>query len=179
MVALPSMWERRRAYMKFIAVLKEYAKSNKIDDKARLQDLQSLERLERLQSLERLERLQSLESLERLETSKLDYRCVQIPENSIVYADPPYRGTDCGSYAEFDFDAFDKWLSIIPFPVIVSEYTSPDGCVEIASTEKTCTMQGGTHNQKKIERLFIQERFVGEYEKRMKEKDQETLFEKG
>ena len=188
MVALPSMWERRRAYMKFIAALKEYVKNNEIPDKVQLQSLESLERPERLQSLERLERLQrleslqsleSLESLQSLETSKLDYRCVQIPDNSIVYADPPYRGTDCKGYSGFDFDAFDKWLSIIPFPVIVSEYTSPDGCVEIASIEKTCTMQGGTHNQKKIERLFIQERFVDEYERRMKEKDQETLFERG
>lgn len=119
-----------------------------------LQSLQSLESLERiqslesLQSLERLERLQSLESLERLqsiepslETSNLDYRAlterILATDNSFVYCDPPYRGTQ--GYGEFDYDAFLNWALEIgkKRPVLISEYAiDHDGFVEVDSKLK-------------------------------------------
>lgn len=120
----------------------------------RLQSLQSLERLERLQNLESLERLQSLQSLERLErlqslqsreptleTSNLDYRelteRILTTNNSFVYCDPPYRGTQ--GYGEFDYDAFLDWALEIgqKRPVLISEYAiDHDGFVEVDSKLK-------------------------------------------
>lgn len=131
---------------------------------------QSLESLERLQSLERLERLQSLESLERLErlerlqSLQLDYRNVEIPQGAVVYADPPYKNTDCTGYAgQFDYGAFEKWLSDVPFMVIVSEYNVPKGCVEIASIKKRQTMGMGNKGGTNTEKLFVQDRFYERY----------------
>src|SRR5574344_3077231 len=63
--------------------------------------LQSLERLDRLQSLERLN------SLGRLELTNLDYRDVKIEEDSVIYGDIPYKGTD--EYSVFNHDKFYEW----------------------------------------------------------------------
>ena len=115
----------------------------------------------RLQSLERLQRLQRLQRLERLQE---DYVKVQIPDDAIVYADPPYNGTDCTGYkCEFDHKAFEQWLEKVPFMVIVSEYKAPAGCVEIASIKKQSTMGNGNKGGCKTERLFVQEKFLNKY----------------
>ena len=136
-----------------------------------LQSLQRLQRLESLQSLERLESLQSLQSLQSLEMYKNNltitrksYADVAIPDNAVVYADPPYKGTDATGYkCDFDYAAFEKWLNEVPFMVIVSEYNAPAGCVEITSIKKQSTFaqrnKGGTNTEK----LFVQERFYNEY----------------
>ena len=95
-----------------------------------LQSLESLERLERLQSLERLERLESLERLQSLErlpyltTSKLDYKSVEIPPNSVIYCDPPYKNT-AGYRGEFDPNEFYTWALAQKQPVFISELTAP------------------------------------------------------
>lgn len=130
-----------------------------------------MENLERLQGLQGLE---GLERLERLETSRLDYRRVGIPDvpgGVCVYADPPYRDTGQDAYAQagtFDVEAFDRWLADIPCMVIVSEYTCPSGCVEITAREKTVTMSAN-QTGKRMERLFVQERYMDEYRQRMKQ----------
>lgn len=90
-----------------------------------LQSLESLQRLESLQSLERLERLQSLERLERLETYNLSYEQVQIPDNSVVYCDIPYKQTN-GYLSEFDHDKFYEWCRNQKGYVFISEYDMPD-----------------------------------------------------
>ena len=173
MITAPSVRERKAAYSTFMRALREYIQANgDMPDSNAPHDggLQGLQGLERLQGLQRLERLQGLE------VSKLDYRRVGIPEGATVYADPPYRGTDCKAYGKhgtgFDSEAFDKWLSVVPFMVIVSEYTAPEGCVEIAAREKRVT--SGTDNKvggksHATECLFVQERFADEYRERMRE----------
>lgn len=84
------------------------------------QRLQSLQRLESLQSL------QSLESLQRLEISFESYENVKIPENSVIYADIPYQGTDCGSYEGFDHESFFNWATGQKTPVFISSYKVED-----------------------------------------------------
>ena len=84
------------------------------------QSLQSLERLQSLQSL------QSLESLQRLEISFESYENVKIPENSVIYADIPYQGTDCGSYEGFDHESFFNWAAEQKTPVFISSYKVED-----------------------------------------------------
>ena len=87
-----------------------------------------------------------------------------------MYADPPYRGTECGLYADFDVDAFDAWLGGVDFPVYVSEYTCPPGCVEIAHTEHYSSLPSD-RNSRTVERIFVQERFADQYQP-----DQPSLF---
>ena len=162
MLSAPSMHERRIAYKAFLRALKKYVDNNgtkKLAKSNGIGELQGLERLRWLQGLERLERLQGLEGLQGLEISNLDYRIVDVPEDAVVYADPPYRNTGHEAYADFSSTEFDAWLSVVPFPVYISEFTCPDGCVKIASKERRASMAAKTPTTV-TERLFIQQRFV-------------------
>ena len=79
-----------------------------------------------------------------------------------------------------EFEAFDKWLSVVPFMVIVSEYTAPGGCVEVAARKKRVTSGSGNKVGGKshaTERLFVQERFADEYCERVGEGEL-PLFDK-
>ena len=167
MIVAKTPRQRRLLYRKFIAELESYLHDGCINKNTRnLQWLEGLERLERLQwleGLERLERLQGLEGLEgleRFEVSNLDYRDVTIPSGATVYADPPYRGTQQSQYGgTFDHEQFDAWLASVDFPVYVSEYTCPSGCVEVARTKRMCSA-AASGKKETTERLFVQERFA-------------------
>jgi site-specific DNA-adenine methylase len=78
------------------------------------------------QSLESLQRLQSLESLQSLQISFESYENVKIPENSVIYTDIPYQGTDCGSYEGFDHESFFNWAAGQKTPVFISSYKVED-----------------------------------------------------
>lgn len=83
-----------------------------------LQHLQQLQQLERLQQLQRLERLQQPQQLRFYQSP---YEKLDIPRNTTVYCDPPYRET--GGYdGQFDSDRFLGWASKIDNPVFISEY---------------------------------------------------------
>ena len=136
-------------------------------DESLINQLKETDKNERLLSQERIEslqRLQRLQSLQRLQRLQLDYRNVEIPQGAVVYADPPYKNTDCTGYAgKFDYDAFEKWLADVPFMVIVSEYNTPKGCTEIASIKKQQTMGTGNKGGTNTEKLFVQDRFYERY----------------
>lgn len=166
MVLAPSVHERKRAYKEFMSALRSYVESS-----GRMPDCDR-EHDGSLQGLQGLERLQGL-----LTVSHVDYRAVGVPGGATVYADPPYRDTNCRGYHDdghFDFEAFDTWLSVVPFMVVVSEYTAPDGCVEVARKEKRVTMDAKGVARNRTERLFVQERFADEYREQM---GGETLFD--
>lgn len=143
MLSAPSLHERRMCYFVFLRELGVY-----------LNDVQGLQGLE------------GLERLERLIISKKDYRNVSIPENSIVYAGQPCKNTTQYNIP-FDYDDFETWLDETTYPVIVSEYTCPKNCIEIASLQRTSPFSATDNSKKVIERLFIQERFLHEYRKRI------------
>ena len=137
-----------------------------------LESLQRLQRLQSLQSRESLERLQSLQSLQKyknnLTITRKSYADVAIPDNAVVYADPPYKGTNIEGYkCDFDYAAFEKWLNEVPFMVIVSEYNAPAGCVEIASIKKRVLSAQVKKDRTTTEKLFVQERFYNEYLQKM------------
>lgn len=167
MVLAPSVHERKRAYNGFMRALGEYVRNGTMPDSAGHDgELQGLQGLQRLQG--------------RISVSRRDYRAVGVPEGATVYADPPYRGTCVNAYGEygtgFDFETFDKWLSIVPFPVIVSEYTAPDGCVEIAHIEKRVNSAANGKSGNAVERLFVQERFADAYrEQKAKEQQDDGI----
>lgn len=164
MILAKSPRERRLYYMQFINALDEYIKEGK--------DVEKLRRLECLECLERIQKLSDLKS-ENVESSQLDYKEVEIPENSIVYADPPYKDVNVVGYQPFDYDEFDNWIHEVKHPIIISEYRTPKGCVEIASKVKDVTMSANGKGHKATERLFIQEEYLDWYNNKMQE---ERLF---
>lgn len=121
-----------------------------------LKNLQSLQSLQRLQSLESLERLQILQSIE---TIKMDYRKVVIPYDSVVYADPPYKGRESYS-VKFDSDLFFDWCRNQNFPIYISEYDAPKdfkAVFEINKANRLCPTKNFTNKEK----LFLHERWKG------------------
>ena len=100
-----------------------------------------------------LQSLESLESLQRLQDHRLDYRDVKIPAGSLVYADPPYRGTSGYVCGDFDHDAFYAWCMAQPFDIYVSEYSMPTGFHEVLAIPHRSRLSG-TSNNAVVERLY-------------------------
>lgn len=147
MLVAPTLAERYRLYRRFIRLLGH-------DYKDRV--MHELESCERILTCERLQILESLQS---------DYRSVPIPDGAIVYCDPPYRGTNCGCYDGFDFEAFDAWLASCGHLCVVSEYTAPAGCVEVAARQKQCSASANGKSQRVTERLFVHKSQLKTYER--------------
>lgn len=116
------------------------------------------------QSLERLERLQSLERLQRLTYSVGDYRDVEIPDGSVIYADIPYRtSTQKGDYGvRFDHEAFYDWCEAQTQPLFISEYAMPeDRFVCVAQWDVVCSKSATNNSLRRVEKLW---RPKGQYE---------------
>lgn len=114
-----------------------------------LQRLESLERLQSLQSLQRLERLQSLE------TSFMDYREMEIKPRSIIYCDPPYKGTSRYNTGDFDHEAFYDWCERQTELVLVSEYDMPEDRFVAVWQREHRSRLSGTANNGVVEKLFV------------------------
>ena len=111
--------------------------------------------------LNSLQSLQSLQRLPRPQDFSLDYRSVPIPLGSLVYADPPYAGTDGYNDAAFDHAAFWEWVRTRPFQVYVSEYSAPPDFFPVFQTEKISTYSA-KNNTRTVEKLFLHRRFSPE-----------------
>jgi site-specific DNA-adenine methylase len=105
----------------------------------------------RLQSLESLQSLQSLQSLEKFQGS---YEDVKIKENSVIYCDIPYKGTN-EYIGGFDHERFYQWARSQKELVIISEYSMPDDFICIARIEKSQLLNGNGKGKKVLEGLFI------------------------
>ena len=146
------MYGRMQAFMPLETPYDEIVGLYKLRE--RLQSLQSLQRLQRLQSLQRLQRLPALN---RLTQTVLSYECVEIPEDSVVYADIPYQNTDCGSYEGFDHQAFFDWAARQRVPVFISSYQIDDTrFVCVWEREKRCQLQAGGGGALRTERIYTQ-----------------------
>ena len=128
-----------------------------------LERLQSLESLERLQSLERLERLQSLERLEileRLQVTSLSYDEIDIPDDAVVYCDPPYHACDKrlyeGTTKAFDHCAFYDWCVRVSKtnPIFISEYSIEDDRFEVVAEKQKMTRMSQFKPSIVAERLY-------------------------
>ena len=97
--------------------------------------------------------------------------CIQ--DATFYYCDPPYKNTSgylSNNENGFDYERFENWLNTVDKPCIVSEYTAPRGCVEIAKIEKRCLFGTGSSTKDKgtrTEKLFIQSRYLEWYNKIM------------
>jgi site-specific DNA-adenine methylase len=93
-----------------------------------------------------------------------DYRDVEIRDDDVVYADPPYAGTQRYKTAAFDSPAFWDWVDNRPFPVFVSEYAAPDGFTPIWCKGKCQLMHALGASGKVQERLFVADRYAADYQ---------------
>ena len=137
MLTADTLDQRRKFFLKFLALI------NDSEDKDRLQ---KLECLQRLQSLERLERL------ERLDIFDIDYS-----EFDMVYFDIPYKGTNKYDY-EFDherfYSLFESLKNDLNIPAFLSEYDAPFTCVAEFEKMKLMSVSVGATRKTCKERLF-------------------------
>lgn len=114
-------------------------------------------------SLNSLESLQSMESLERLEllrVTSLSYDEIDIPEDAVVYCDPPYHAC-IGHLYEGTADAFDHctfydWCVRVSKtnPIFISEYSIEDDRFEIVAEKQKMTCLSSVKSFKVTERLY-------------------------
>lgn len=57
--------------------------------------------------------LRDIQTLDRAFFTNLDYREVPIPENAVVYADPPYEGVTGYNHERFDSEKFWDYMRLI------------------------------------------------------------------
>lgn len=91
-------------------------------------------------------------------SSVLDYEDVTIPEDSVIYCDIPYEGTD-GYLAKgkggFDYERFYQWCERQTQPVFISSYQMPEDrfdCIE--EFTHRCTLAQKDNNLV-TERIFV------------------------
>lgn len=87
-----------------------------------------------------------------------DYRYVELPENCVVYADPPYNNTTGYSKEKFDSDDFWGYMRDISknHIVFISEQNAPDDFMSIWEKPFTRTLDVNKENQFKVtEKLFV------------------------
>ena len=107
-----------------------------------------------LQNIEARDRLLTLQELtgNNIIITSGDYRDLEFESDAVIYADPPYRGTDQYG-AEFDSDAFIAWAEEQKPPVYVSEADYIDRWDIVWSKQKQELMRIGG-NKKRTEILY-------------------------
>lgn len=85
-----------------------------------------------------------------------------IPDQSIIYCDPPYKGTT-GYKDKFNHDKFYQWCREMANDnqLFISEYTAPDDFISVWS--KTVNVHLSTKCNNNIEQLFIHESQLENY----------------
>lgn len=97
-------------------------------------------------------------SLDALTWSATDYQDVPIPENSVIYCDIPYKGTNryAGKGADFDYDCFYQWALRQTQPIFISSYDMPkEDFKVIAEYSRTDTLSATNNSLRVTERIFI------------------------
>jgi hypothetical protein len=86
----------------------------------------------------------------------MDYRAVEIPEDSIIYCDIPYEGTsNYVGAGVFDYEAFYDWAEHQTQPLFVSSYDMPrDRFRCIADFKHNTTLSASSVNPV-VERVFV------------------------
>lgn len=112
-----------------------------------------------IDSLNRLNRLAnafSEKEMKRLTIGSVDFAEVEIPNDSVIYCDPPYR--DKGDYRKskgFDHERFYDWVLRQTVPVFVSEYAMHEDFVEVAAWRKVCYMSQDNKPKETTEKIFV------------------------
>ena len=86
-----------------------------------------------------------------------DYKDLNIPDNSIIYCDPPYKGTKKYYKQKFNYEDFYEWCikkHNEGHKVFISEYEMPENRFK-SIWEKEITINTTRQAIKKTEKLFI------------------------
>ncbi|UCF50267.1 MAG: DNA adenine methylase [Thermoplasmatales archaeon] len=128
-----------------------YCKNKIKYNKSKRMDLEQLERLEQLQQL------QQLQQLEQLNFYNKSYIDVPIKDNSIIYCDPPYKGTaDYDGNNRFNHAEFLDWVHENKSPVFISEYNIDDKRFRcIFKIKKRSLLSSDKSVGDKIEKLYV------------------------
>ena len=94
-----------------------------------------------------------------IEFHSSDYQAVPIPDNSVIYCDIPYKGTETyqrHKKTEFDYERFYDWAYSQTQPIFISEYFMPeDRFVCIAEIKRKETFSSTNNSKKVTERIFV------------------------
>lgn len=86
------------------------------------------------------------------------YTELNIPENSLIYCDIPYKGTkQYGDNKNFDYNSFYEWCCVQKDSgnkVLVSEFNIPHIRFEVVWQKEIITQIGLNNNNHRIEKLF-------------------------
>lgn len=102
--------------------------------------------------------LKDMINLSRAKFMCCDYRDVNIPNNSIIYADPPYANTTLYQGEKFNTDEFWEYMRKLSKnnKVFISEQSAPDDFKCIWEKPFTRTLDVNKQNQFKVtEKLFV------------------------
>ena len=94
-----------------------------------------------------------------IEFHSSDYQAVPIPDNSVIYCDIPYKGTETyqrHKKTKFDYERFYDWAYRQTQPIFISEYFMPeDRFVCIAEIKRKETFSSTNNSKKVTERIFV------------------------
>jgi len=106
--------------------------------------------------------LKQVPKLNGVEFSNLKYNDLEIPDNSLIYCDPPYKGTTSyNDREEFNHIEFWEWVRLKTkqgHKVFVSEYKAPEDfkCVWEKETKSSLSANGKSGGNKlSTEKLFV------------------------
>ena len=120
------------------------------DFERRCKNTNPLRQLQQLQQLERLEQLQQLQQLNILNQSAFDVVIDTPTDETIIYLDPPYKGT--GKYQEdVCHDELKMYIDNSPYTVYLSSYEFD---LPVAHTMKHNSTLSQTKNNATVEKLF-------------------------
>ena len=109
--------------------------------------------------------LKQLEKIRNVKIQNDHYLELEVPENSIIYCDPPYKGTT--QYKDtFDHEVFWNWVRekvAEGHTVYVSEYSAPKDFICIWMKRVNSSLEKDTGSKQGIEKLFIHKSQVDEW----------------
>lgn len=108
-------------------------------------------RLQRLRAFHK--QCERMDIVRKTDFSAKSYDEVDIPENALIYCDPPYINT-AGYGVDFDHSRFYDWCRAQKELVLISEYSMPDDFIPIWRKNKSIGLCSGGE-KKAEEKLFI------------------------
>jgi DNA adenine methylase len=102
--------------------------------------------------------LKKMKGMVGVEWHHCDYRECPIPLNSVIYCDPPYKGTtQYGRIPKFDWDLFWDWCRMKQqngHEVLVSEYSGPEDFEVVSEIQTKLDIRPKDKNSKRVEKVF-------------------------
>ncbi len=145
--------KRRTVFCKYIKKSKTLLEDNRVQKIELVEHLARIQNLQNLQNIQNIQNPQNIQNIQNLQITNKSYEQINITgANPVIYCDIPYKGT--GEYKEggFNHEKFYQWVKDNPYPVYISEYSTPFEMVEMFSHRSSLS---STNNKKKtVESVF-------------------------